>query len=77
MTGNTSLVYTEIMFIPYYEKATFFCEIWSFLTKFVSYSLFDIYDLHRTTNGQIRYGDALFVSESVKNNVINNYSEEP
>ena len=74
--GSTSLIYTEIMFIPHYEGASLFHEIWSFLSKF-GYSLFDIYDLHRATNGQIRYGDALFVSESVRNNVINEYSEEP
>ena len=74
--GNTPLIYTEIMFIPHYEGAPLFHEIWSFLSRF-GYSLFDIYDLHRATNGQLRYGDALFVSESVRNDVINKYSEEP
>jgi FkbM family methyltransferase len=75
-TGNTSLIYTEIMFVAHYEKAPLFHEIWSFLSGF-GYSLFDIYDLHRAANGQIRYGDALFVSKSVRNDVINRYSEEP
>lgn len=74
--GSMALIYTEIMFIPHYEGAPLFHEIWSFLSKF-NYSLFDIYNLHRATNGQIRYGDALFVSESVRNNVINKYREEP
>ena len=75
-TGRTSLIYTEIMFIPHYEGAPLFHEIWSFLAKF-SYSLFDIYNLRKATNGQIRHGDALFVSESVRNKVINKYPEEP
>ncbi|NET44483.1 FkbM family methyltransferase [Okeania sp. SIO2B3] len=74
--GSTALIYTEIMFIPHYEGAPFFHEIWSFLSKF-NYSLFDIYNLSRATNGQIRQGDALFVSESVRKNVINKYPEEP
>ena len=74
--GRTSLIYTEIMFIPHYEGAPLFHEIWSFLSK-CGYSLFDIYDLHRARNGQIRYGDALFVSESVRNNIINKCPEEP
>lgn len=74
--GNTSLIYTEIMFISHYEDAPLFHEIWSFLSNY-DYSLFDIYDLHRASNGQVRYGDALFVSESVRENVINKYSEEP
>jgi FkbM family methyltransferase len=74
--GGISLIYTEIMFIPHYQGAPLFHEIWSLLSTF-GYSLFDIYDIHRAHNGQIRYGDALFVSESMRNNVINKYSEEP
>lgn len=73
---RVSLIYTEIMFIAHYEGAPLFHQIWSFLAEF-GYSLFDIYDLHRAKNGQIRYGDAIFVSESVRNNVINKFSEEP
>ncbi|MDJ0744806.1 MAG: FkbM family methyltransferase [Xenococcaceae cyanobacterium MO_167.B27] len=73
---STALIYTEIMFIPHYEGVPLFHEIWSFISKF-GYSLFDIYNLGRATNGQIRQGDALFVSESVRNNVINKYPEEP
>lgn len=75
-SGNTSLIYTEIMFIPHYEGGSLFYEIWSFLSSY-GYSLFDIYDLHRATNGQIRYGDALFINESIRDNVINKYMDEP
>lgn len=74
--GSTSLIYTEIMFTPHYENSPLFHDIWSFLSKF-GYSLFDIYELQRAINGQIRFGDAIFVSESVRNNVLNKYSEEP
>lgn len=75
-SGATALIYTEMMFIPHYEGAPLFHEIWSFLRKF-GYSLFDIYDLHRARNGQLRYGDALFVSESVRRSVIDQSPEEP
>lgn len=74
--GKTSIIYTEIMFIPHYEKAPYFHEIWAFLANY-GYSLFDIYDLYRATNGQLRYGDALFVSESVRKEVIDQFPEEP
>jgi FkbM family methyltransferase len=74
--GSTPLIFTEIMFAPHYEGAPLFHEIWSFLSRF-GYSLFDIYSLHRAANGQLRYGDALFVSEYARNNVINKYPEEP
>jgi FkbM family methyltransferase len=75
-TGCISLIYTEIAFIPHYEGAPLFHEIWSFLVDF-GYSLFDIFDIHRATNGQIRYGNALFVGESVRSNVIDKYPAEP
>jgi FkbM family methyltransferase len=75
-SGDLPIIYTEIMFIPHYDKCPLFHELCLYLSKF-GYSLFNMYDLHRATNGQLRYGDALFVSELVRNNVINNYQEEP
>lgn len=74
--GNTALIYTEIMFIPHYEGSPLFHEIWSFLAGY-NYSLFDVYDLHRASNGQIRYGDALFVNDAVRSDVIDAFTEEP
>ncbi|MDY7012983.1 MAG: FkbM family methyltransferase [Cyanobacteriota bacterium] len=75
-TGKISLIYTEIMFVPHYEGAPLFHEIWSFLSQF-GYSLFEIYDLCRATNGQLRYGNALFVSEAIGKNAIDRYPDEP
>ncbi len=37
----------------------------------------DVYDLHRASNGQIRYGDALFVNDAVRSDVIDAFTEEP
>ena len=62
--------------MAHYENAPLFHDISSFLSKY-GYSLFDIYDLYRAKNGQIRYGDALFVSESVRSGVIDKYPDEP
>lgn len=75
-SGDVTLIFTEIMFIAHYESAPLFHEIWSFLADF-GYSLFEIYDIHRAKNGQIRYGDALLVCGSVRDNVINRYPKEP
>lgn len=75
-TGHVSLIYTEISFISHYENSPLFYEVWSFLSK-LGYSLFEIYDLCRATNGQIRYGNALFVSEFIRNSVIDRYPDEP
>ena len=75
-TGGVLLIYTEIMFIPHYEGSPLFHEIWSFLVSY-GYSLFDIYNVSRATNGQIRYGDAIFVNESLRDAVIDKYPDEP
>ncbi len=71
-----SLIYTDINFIFHYDGGVLFHELWKFLADF-QYSLFDIYHLKRATNGQIRYGDAIFVSEQVRSQVIDKYPEEP
>ncbi len=71
-----SLIYTDVNFTLHYEGGVLFYELWNFLADF-QYTLFDIYHLKRATNGQIRYGDALFVSEEVRKQVIDKYPEEP
>ena len=70
------IIYTEAMFVPHYEGNPLLNEIWSFLAD-LDYSLMDIYDLHRATNGQLRYGDALFVSRDIRENCIDTCDEEP
>jgi hypothetical protein len=75
-SGQVALIYTEAFFIPHYEGAPLFYEVWSFLAGF-GYSPFGMYKIHRATNGQIRYGDVLFVSESMRKDVINKFPEEP
>ncbi|MCP5279519.1 MAG: FkbM family methyltransferase [Thiobacillus sp.] len=75
-SGKVTLIYSEIMFVPHYEGAPLFHEIWTHLAGF-GYSLFDVYDLHRAGNGQLRYGDALFVSDFARKHVIDRFPEEP
>lgn len=72
---HVPLIYTETMFIPHYEGNPLFYELWSFLTDF-GYTLFDVYNLSRAINGQLRQGDALFVSREVRERVIDKYQEE-
>ena len=75
-TINPSVIYIEIMFIPHYENCALFYKIWSHLVKF-NYSLFGIYDLHIARNNQIRYGDALFINHSLRQNINGSCHEEP
>jgi len=77
LTSNKPLlIYTEIMFVSLYENNPLFYQIWDFLLNY-GYSLFNIYDLHTAKNGQLKYGNAIFVSDILRENIINKFSEEP
>ena len=75
-SGRLPIVYTEAMFVPHYEGGPLFHELWAELARY-GYSLFDLYDLHRATNGQLRYADALFVSAALRSEGIDRQPEEP
>lgn len=74
--GNVSLIYTEIMFVPHYQGGALFHEICRLLGT-LGFSLFDVYDLHHATNGQLRYGDALFVSDAIRRSAVDGAPAEP
>lgn len=63
------LIYTEIMFVPYYKNQPLLNDIWDFLAGY-GYSMFDIYFLQRADNGQLGYANALFVSTEVRKSII-------
>ena len=70
------MIYTEIQFIQHYENNPLFYEVWSFLEA-QGYTLFDIYDLRRADNRQLRQGNAIFVSNEMRANVIDRFQDEP
>jgi FkbM family methyltransferase len=70
------LVYTETMFVPHYEGQPLLHELWSYLAEF-GYTLFQLYNLRTADNGQLRYGDALFVTQDVRSLALDNWSVEP
>lgn len=73
---KVSLIYTEALFVPHYENNPLLRELWNYLEKY-DYTLFDIYDMYRATNGQLRFADAIFISKNVRSKVLDSYSEEP
>lgn len=64
-----SLIFTEVCFIPIFEGHSLFYEIWDFLSDY-EYTLFNVYNLTYTKNGQLRSGDAIFISPQVKTRMI-------
>ena len=74
--GSVLMIYTEILFVHLYQDCPLFNELWTYLGQF-GYQLYDIYNLHRAANGQLRYGDALFVCDQVRRDSIDRRQEEP
>lgn len=62
---DISIIYTEVMFMPHYEGACMFHEMTSFLSQY-DYTLFNLYDVKRAKNGQLRWGNAIFLSPKAR-----------
>lgn len=59
------IIYTEVMFMPHYAGACMFHELTSFLSQY-DYTLFNLYDVKRAKNGQLRWGNAIFLSPKAR-----------
>jgi FkbM family methyltransferase len=59
--GSIEALHVEVMFIEHFKGAPGFIEISSYLQQF-GYRLFSMYDLKRNAQGQLRFGNAVFLS---------------
>ncbi len=62
---NIYLIYTEIIFVPHYEGGCMFHELTGFLEQY-GYTLFNFYNIKRAKNGQLRWGNAIFLSPQAR-----------
>jgi FkbM family methyltransferase len=74
--NRVSVIYTETLFVPHYENNPLLLDLWKYLDQY-SYTFFDIYDLYRATNGQLRFADTLFISKDTRSRVLDSSKEEP
>ncbi|MEA1890849.1 MAG: FkbM family methyltransferase [Pseudomonadota bacterium] len=74
--SQLSLIYTEALFVPHYEKNPLLLDLWKYLDQY-DYTFFDIYNLFRAINGQLRFADTLFISKNARSQVLDRYKEEP
>jgi FkbM family methyltransferase len=74
--GAIDLIYTEFFVVPHYEGAALLHEIWAQLDAH-DYVLHDIFKGPYGRNGQLRFGDALFVSPRVREDHLDRFPEEP
>jgi FkbM family methyltransferase len=60
-----TLIYTEVMFIPHYEGGCLFHELAGLLEQY-GYTLFNLYNLKKAQNGQLRWGNAIFLNPQAR-----------
>lgn len=70
------VIYTEFFAIPHYQGAPVLHDLWSFLAQF-DYALYDLFKGPHGRNGQLRFGDAIFVSARFRAEVLDAYPDEP
>jgi FkbM family methyltransferase len=64
-THAIGLIYVEVTFVPLYQEGCMFHELSAFLRKY-DYTLFNLYNLKRARNGQLRWGNAIFLSRQIR-----------
>jgi len=63
--SKISIIYIEIWFVQLYEKAPLFFQIYEYLFQF-GFELHDLYNKRYTSNGQIKWADAIFVNSKLR-----------
>ncbi len=72
---SIDVIYTEFFITPHYQGAPLLYGLWSFLEQF-GYSLYDLFKGPYGRNGQLRFGDAIFVSPRFRSAVLDDCPEE-
>lgn len=70
------IVFSEVMFVPHYEGGPLFHDIHAAM-RAQGYSLYHLYDPITAVNGQLRYANALFVSDDFRTRVLEAFPPEP
>lgn len=73
--SRIDLILSEVFFVPHYEGARLFHEITAQLAKY-RYTLYHLTHLISARNGQLRFADAIYVSASIRENVIDAWPAE-
>lgn len=69
------VIYTEFFLVPHYEGAATLPELWAPLSAH-GYVLYDFFKGPYGRNGQLRFGDAIFVSPSARERYLDAFPEE-
>ncbi len=70
------VIYTEFFVVPHYEGAASLHELWAALSAH-GYVMYDLFKGPHGRNGQLRFGDAIFVSPEVRERYLDTFVDEP
>ncbi|HEX4412291.1 MAG TPA: FkbM family methyltransferase [Lacipirellulaceae bacterium] len=69
-SGQISLIFSEVTFVPHYEGGVLFHELSAFLAG-RGFTLLNLYEMHSASGvGQLRFGDAIYLSDKLRRDVI-------
>ncbi len=74
-TAAIDVIYTEFFLVPHYEGAAMLDQLWAQLSAY-GYTIFDLFKGPYGRNGQLRFGDAIFVSPRVRAQVLDAFPDE-
>ena len=66
--SNVKLIYTEVMLVEHYEDQPLLVDIWNYLNEF-GYSFYNVFNIVEGGDGQMRYGDVIFLNRNVKSKI--------
>ena len=74
-TSAIGVIYTEFFLVPHYEGAPLLHELWAALDAH-GYTMYDMFKGPYGRNGQLRFGDAIFASPSIRNCELDAFADE-
>jgi FkbM family methyltransferase len=69
------VIYTEFFLVPHYENAAPLDVLWALLSTH-GYVMYDLFKGPYGRNGQLRFGDAIFVSPQVRERYLDTFPDE-
>ena len=74
--SRVDAIFTETFFVPHYEGAPLLHDLWAHLQA-RGYGLFTLFPTREGRNGQLRLGDAIFISAALREAVVDACPDEP
>ena len=70
--GKIKIIFIEWQVVPLYKDHFKFFEIAAYLSNY-GYDFFNMYNVNEARSGQIRWADAIYISNEIKENMIIEY----